>query len=176
MSNNQTQQPQQSNGGQQPAGLQEVIAGYRSQHGDTDYLREVTQIVSSEIGVKYLDELRAEFSKANVLAYRKEGEIDEAVNLVRFRTNQFLAEHPPEGSKMTGDLRQLVYGDANEPMTKSEVREIQALEQVLIARILQSRDMEQQRIIKEMRQDQHLTREDNNRSKSLGDKVRDAFR
>jgi hypothetical protein len=155
--------------------LDQILSGYRTPQGDTDYLKEVANMVHSEIGVKYLSEMQAEFNQANVLAYRQEAEVWEAKHLIRFRTNEFLSEHPPEGSKMTGSFRRLVYGNDNEALSQAEVREILALEQVLIARVTQSRNMEQQRIIKEMRQEQSLTREDTTGSGSWKDRVRSAL-
>lgn len=168
---------------QQPApevdpALDEVLAGYRQETsgGDTDYLREVAKVANTEVGVAYLSEMQSEFARANVLANRSEAETYEAKWLIRFRTNQFFMEHPPAGSKMTGELRQLVYGNQNQPISPAQEREILAIEQILIARVTQSRNMEQQRIIKEMRQDQHLSREDTSRGGSFSDKIRDAFR
>lgn len=126
--------------------------------GDTDYLR---QVVQTDIGKEYLREMAPEFSKANALANRKEAEVYEARWLIRVRTNQFFMEHPPRGSKMTGSYRKLVLGSSEEPITPEHAREILAIEEVLLGRVTQSRDMEQQKIIKEMRQDRKLTHEDN---------------
>ena len=152
--------------------FERILSGYRSQHGDTDYLR---QVVSTDIGWQYLAEMKPEFEQANILANRNEAETYEALTLVRLRTNQFLMEHPPEGSKLTGSFRQLVYDNDNEPLSPAEVRDVLAVEQVLLARITQSRGMEQQKIIKEMRQDQTLTREDSRSNSSWKESVRNMF-
>lgn len=125
--------------------------------GDTDYLQ---QVVQTDIGKKYLEVMAPEFSKANALANRNEAEVYEARWLIRVRTNQFFYEHPPRASKMQGSYRELVLGTDETEISPEEAREVMAIEEVLLARITQSREMEQQKIIKEMRQDRTLKHED----------------
>jgi len=154
--------------------IEEILSGYQSDHGDTDYLR---QVVNHQVGLKFLQEMQPEFEQAMVLSNRNTAQEWEARQLIRFRTNAFLMEHPPENSKMTGSFRELVYGNDKEPLSPAEVREILAIEEVLLARVTQSRNMEQQRLIKEMRQEQSLTREDTTRSgSSLKERIRGAFK
>lgn len=154
--------------------LEEILSGYRTDHGDTDYLR---QVVRHEIGVKFLQHMRPEFEQAMALSNRNTAQEWEARQLIRLRTNAFLAEYPPENSKMTGSFRELVFGNDNEPLSPAEVREVLAIEEVLLARITQSRNMEQQRLIKEMRQEQNLTRQDTTASgSSIKDRIRSAFK
>jgi hypothetical protein len=80
-------------------------------------------------------------------------------------------EHPPKGSKMQGGFRELVYGEQKTALDPAEIREVLGIERILLARVTQSRQMEQQSIIKEMRQDQHLTREDHDDGGSLRSKL-----
>ncbi|WP_435359291.1 hypothetical protein [Haloarchaeobius sp. DFWS5] len=157
--------------------LREILSGYSSgRDGDTDFLQEVMRTVESEIGVQYLQRMKPEFNRSHVLAYRKEEEVYEAKWLIRFRTNAFLEEFPPEGSKMQGSFRQLVYGDSNGSMSAEETREVMALEEVLLARITQSRGMEQQKLIKEMRQEQSLRRDTIESSNGLTSRLKKAFK
>lgn len=133
-----------------------LIGGYRRADYDTNYLK---QVVKTEAGQKYVELMEAEFSPENLLANRTEAELWEAYWQIHTRTDHFLQEHPPEGSKMTGSFRALVYGNDNEPLSDREVRDVLAVEGLLKARITNSRNFEQQKLIKEMRQEQTLNRQ-----------------
>ncbi|KZN25597.1 hypothetical protein A4G99_03765 [Haladaptatus sp. R4] len=161
-----------SSGGIDQKTLQKILSGYGTD-SDADYLATV---VKSKVGAKYLRVMKPEFDRANVLANRSDAETYEARWLIRLRTNAYLHEHPPEGSKMSGSFRRLVYGSDKKALSPGEVREIMAIEQVLLARVTQSRNMEQQRIIKEMRSEQSLTREDSRATGGIGAKIKQAFK
>ena len=125
--------------------------------GDSDYVETVLQ---TTVAKEYLDQLGTEFDPANALSYREEGYLHEAVEMIRFRTDQFFHENPPPNSKLQGGYRELVYGERRTPLSPKEYRVVQAIEHILIARVLMSKDMELQRIIKEMRVEQNRTLEE----------------
>ena len=133
--------------------LTEILSGMSLGGSDADYLG---QVIKHDIALKYLRKMKPEFERAHILANRDEARLWEAEHLVRYRTNLFLAEHPPEGSKMQGSFRELVYGDTHEPLSPNQVRDVLAIEGVLLARLTQSESMEQQSVIKEMRQDKRI--------------------
>lgn len=144
--------------------VEDLMSGKHKRKGsDTDYVRTVLQTV---VAKKYLEQMAAEFDPANALSYRDEGYLHEAVTMIRVRTDQYFHEVPPPGSKLRGDYRELVYGERREPLSPREYRIVQAVEQILIARVLMSNDMELQRIIKEMRSEQTRTVEQREPSRS----------
>lgn len=158
---------QNGNGPPKTINLKELMSEGSPQGSDADYLEKV---LKKDIAKEYLEQLEGEFAQANALGYNTEAEIYEARQLIRFRTNHFLQEHPPPGSKMQGSFRELVYGDEKEPLEPHQVRAVMAIEQALLSYVTMSRDMELQRLIKEMRSDQHVTREEteSNANKLLG--------
>jgi hypothetical protein len=122
--------------------------------GDRQYLAEV---VKSDVGTEYVDFMEAELSRAHQLANRSEAEYFEFKNLVHKRTFEFIAQHPPSGSRMTGPARKLVYGEGlgdKEPLTPDQIREIESIESLILAKASGGKDMAQQDIIKTMRQEQ----------------------
>jgi len=122
--------------------------------GDRQYLAEV---VKSDVGTEYVDFMEAELSRAHQLANRSEAEYFEFKNLVHKRTFEFIAQHPPSGSRMTGPARKLVYGGGlgdKEPLTPDQIREIESIESLILAKASGGKDMAQQDIIKTMRQEQ----------------------
>lgn len=122
--------------------------------GDRQYLESV---VKSDVGTEYVDFMEAELSRAHQLANRTEAEYWEFKNLVHKRTFEFLAQHPPAGSRMVGPARKLVYGDGlgdKTPLTPDQVREIESIESLILAKASGGKDMAQQDIIKTMRQEQ----------------------
>lgn len=135
--------------------VEDLMSGqHKRRDSDTDYVRTVLQ---TTVAKEYLDQLATEFDPANALSYREEGYLHEAIEFVRFRTDQFFHENPPPNSKLQGNYRELVYGERRTPLSPKEYRIVNAIEQILIARILMSKDMELQRIIKEMRSEQTRT-------------------
>ncbi|WP_128478084.1 hypothetical protein [Halorussus pelagicus] len=122
--------------------------------GDRQYLAEV---VKSDVGSQYIEFMEAELSRAHQLANRSEAEFWEFKNMVHKRTFEYLAQHPPSGSRMTGPARKLVYGDGlgdKTPLTPDQVREIESIESLILAKASGGKDMAQQDIIKTMRQEQ----------------------
>ncbi|MWG33146.1 hypothetical protein [Halomarina oriensis] len=136
-----------------PADVKKLVSGMNIGGSDASYLVEV---IDHDIELKYLKKMRPEFERAHILANRDSARLWEAEFLVRFRTNIFFMEHPPEGSKMQGSFRELVYGDRHEPLSPQQVRDVLSIESVLLARLTQSEGMEQQSVIKEMRQDKRI--------------------
>jgi hypothetical protein len=129
--------------------------------GATDSDREYLQTVldTDDVAQEYLDEMSAEIARAHQLANRTDAEFHEFHQLVYKRTYEFLASHPPMNSKMTGPLRAHVYGDGKTPLSLDQVRTIGGLEQLIISKATGGKGMEQQSIIKEMRQDINRTTE-----------------
>lgn len=137
--------------------VEDLMSGqHRRKDSDTDYVRTV---LSTTVAKDYLKRFENEFDPANALSYRDEGYLHEAVTMIRVRTDQYFHENPPPGSKLRGNYRELVYGERREPLSPEGYRIVQAIEQILIARVLMSNDMELQRIIKEMRSEQTRTLE-----------------
>jgi hypothetical protein len=158
------QQPRTGNGQGEELTVEDIIGGYRKRRdSDTDYLQEVA--AETEVGEKYKEEFAPEFSREAVLSNRNEAEVWEAYWTLHMRTNDYLSEFPPQGSKMTGLKRELVYGNRKEPLSNKEVRDVLAVEEQLKARILQGRDMEQQKLIKEIRSENTVHRNETGKSR-----------
>jgi hypothetical protein len=147
-----------------PEQLRQLIGGSAARESDREFLQAV--LATDDVAGEYLEHMSAEIAQAHQLANRSDAEFHEFHQLVYKRTYEFLASHPPMNSKMTGPLRQLVYGDGKEPLTKDEVRTIAGIEQLIISKATGGKQMEQQAVIKEMRQDINRTTED--RSDSSG--------
>jgi hypothetical protein len=146
--------PKTASGGQSKA--EQLFGGYSARREkDSDYFKEITK---TEVGEQFRSRMVAEFDPSHMASYRNEEQIWMTFCQIRLRTDMFLQEHPPRGSRMTGPLRELVYGNSNEPLTEQEIRDVLAIEEVLIARLLTSTDMEQQRLIKEMRSENTVHR------------------
>jgi hypothetical protein len=110
-------------------------------------------VIQTDVGERYLEFMGPELSRAHQLANRDSNEYYEFTQLVKKRTFEFLANHPPEGSEMTGPFRALVYADSKEPLSNDDLRLVEALEQLIISKGSGGRNMAQQEIIKVMRQE-----------------------
>lgn len=143
--------------------LKKLIAGTQTGDGDKQYLESVIQ---TDVGSEYLEFMEPELSRAHQLANRNDAEFYEFAELVKKRTFEFLAQHPPQNSELTGPFRALVYGDGKQPLSLDELRLVESLEQLIISKGSGGRNMKQQDIIKTMRQEVDRTTE--NKSSSGG--------
>jgi hypothetical protein len=140
-----------------PEQLQQLV-GQGLSDSDREYIETV--LSTEEIASEYLDHMSAELARAHQLANRSDAEFHEFKQLVYHRTFEFVTSHPPANSKMTGPFRALVYGDGKQPLARDEVRTIHGLEQLIVSKATGGKQMEQQSIVKEMRQDVHRSTED----------------
>lgn len=146
---------------------EQLYGGYSGRREkDSDYFKEITK---TEVGEQFRTRMVAEFDPSHMASYRNEEQIWMTFCQIRLRTDMFLQEHPPRGSRMTGPLRELVYGNDNQSLSEQEIRDVLAIEEVLIARLLTSTDMEQQRLIKEMRSENTVHRPHGGGSSRLND-------
>jgi len=116
---------------------------------DEEYIRTV---IDTDIAREYIDFLEPLIDRSHSLANRTEGEVQELIHLARARLIRFIMMHPPQGSLMTGERREYIYGENREPLSDTEVDYIYSVHNVIESKITQGRSGWQQEQVTEMRQ------------------------
>jgi len=96
---------------------------------DRDYIETV---VNTDVGQEYVQQMQAHLDRSNAMANRTESETEVLKWRIRMFTDEFLYMRPPQGSKMTGKLREMMVGDSKSPLSDKEMQEIRRLQDVAI--------------------------------------------
>jgi len=128
---------------------QELRGGVRTQTEETEYLKKVAE---TDVGKEFAEVIGSDIGKSHVMANFTKSETEVLKWLIRYRTKIFLDMHPPQHSKMQGEVRQMLMGDDKTALTDDQVLEIMRIESVAISRATLGRNAKQQELIKEQRQ------------------------
>lgn len=128
---------------------EQLRGGVRETDKHTDYLQTVAE---TDVGKEYAEVVGAELDRSNVMANRTDSETEVLKWLIRFRTKMYLDMHPPQHSKMQGEVRKIFMGDDKTALTDDQILEIKRIESVAISRATLGRGAKQQELIKEQRQ------------------------